>query len=259
MAAYADLHVHTTVSDGSLAPDEVPAAAREAGVEVVALTDHDRLNPALDAPVVDREGVTLVHGVELRVATTEGHLDLLGYGVRRTDALTAELDRLQADRVERARAMVDCVEDRLDVALDVPFEPGVGRPHVARAVAEAHPDYDVQAAFESLIGEDCPCYVARDVPDFDRGATLLRDACALVGLAHPLRYPDPSAALSRAASLDAVELHYPYAGEPSLVPVERAIRVHDLLPTGGSDAHGETLGGTGLDRAAYDRVAERLP
>jgi len=259
MSVHADLHVHTTVSDGSLAPEAVPAAARDAGLSVVAVTDHDRLNPAFEAPVTERAGVTVISGVELRVATADGYLDLLGYGARPTDALAAELDRLQTDRIERARTMVACVEDRLGVELAVPLEPGVGRPHVARAVADAHPEYDVQAAFESLLGEDCPCYVARDVPDFERGAALLREACALVGLAHPLRYPDPEAALSRAASLDAVELHYPYAADPSLAPVERAIDAHDLVPTGGSDAHGETLGAAGLDREAYERVADRLP
>ena len=259
MPVHADLHVHTTVSDGSLAPEAVPAAARDAGLSVVAITDHDRFNPALSAPVTEHDGVTVIHGVELRVSAATGNLDLLGYGVRRTDALAAELDRLQENRVERARSMVACVEDRLDVDLPVSLEPGVGRPHIARAIADAHPDYDVQAAFDSLLGEDCPCYVARDVPTFDRGARLLRESCALVGLAHPLRYPDPAAALSRAASLDAVERYYPYGGDPSPDPVERAVAAHDLVPTGGSDAHGETLGAAGLDRDAYERVAERLP
>jgi predicted metal-dependent phosphoesterase TrpH len=259
MAVYADLHVHTTVSDGALPTAAVPAAAREAGVSVVALTDHDRLNPALEAPVVHRDGVTLVHGVELRVEAGAGRVDLLGYGVRPTPALTDALDRLQAARVDRAAAMVACVEDRLDVSLDLVPEPGVGRPHVARAVAAAHPDYEVQDAFDSLLGAGCPCHVVRDVPDFEDGAALLADACALVGLAHPLRYTDPEAALELTASLDAVERAYPYGDDPSLAPVDRAIRRYDLVPTGGSDAHGEVLGEAGLDREAYDRVATHVP
>ncbi|MEF8784415.1 MAG: PHP domain-containing protein [Haloarculaceae archaeon] len=247
----ADLHVHTTNSDGALTLETIPDAAREAGVEVVAVTDHDRLHPGLQTPVAVVGGVTVVHGIELRVRSPAGEVDLLGYGARRTDALTAEIDRLQENRIERARRIVDCVEDRLGVSLDVAFEPGVGRPHIARAIAETEADYEYDDAFADLIGDDCPCFVGREIPDFETGRDLLADACGLVGLAHPLRYDDPAAALALTESLDAVERWYPYGREVDLRPVERAIERHDLVPTGGSDAHEETLGLAGLDSEAY--------
>jgi Predicted metal-dependent phosphoesterases (PHP family) len=79
----ADLHVHTTASDGTLTVPELPAAARRAGVEWVAVTDHDRVHPDLDAPVTDRDGVHIIRGIELRVETDRQRLDLLGYGVSR--------------------------------------------------------------------------------------------------------------------------------------------------------------------------------
>ena len=258
MAVAADLHVHTTVSDGTLAPDAVPRAARAAGLDAVAVTDHDRLAPVPDAPLVQREGVTVVRGIELRVETGDQRVDLLGYAVEPTDALRTELDRLQADRVARARRMVALVEAELSVTLDIGVAPGVGRPHVARAVADAHPEYDVDRAFAELVGDDGPCYVARDVTGVDRGLELLRDACEVVSLAHPLRYPDPATALSLAPRLDAVEVAYPYDGDPDLAPVERAAAEHGLLATGGSDAHGEALGAAGLDREGWAAVARRL-
>lgn len=256
---HADLHVHTTVSDGTLELGEVPAAAAAAGVRVVAVTDHDAIHPGLDAPVVVRDGVALVRGVELRVDAGDRRVDLLGYGVRETPALARELDRIQTDRIDRARTMVARVEDRLDVSLDVAFEPGVGRPHVARAIA-AHPalDYDVPGVFEELLGADRPCYVAREITAFETGVALLDDACGLVGLAHPLRYPDPEAALALVPALDAVERHYPYAAPVDPAPVDRAIREHDLVPTGGSDAHDAELGAAGLDAAGWERVRDRL-
>jgi len=254
----ADLHVHTTNSDGELALDAVPGAARRADVDTVAITDHDRLNPDLDAPVVDRGGVTLVHGIELRVQAADQRIDLLGYGAARTPGLTREMDRLQRDRIERTRAIAECVEDRLGVSLDVPFEPGVGRPHVARAVDASAADYDYADAFAELICDDGPCYVAREIPTFERGRRLLTDACGLVGLAHPLRYDDPTAALSLAAGLDAVERYYPYDRAVDRAPVDRAIEAHGCLPTGGSDAHDDRLGRAGLDRGDADRFHERL-
>jgi hypothetical protein len=254
----ADLHVHTTNSDGALALSSLPEAAGTAGVSAVAVTDHDRLHPDLRTPVAVVDGLTVVHGIELRVDSPAGRVDLLGYGATRTDALVAELDRLQADRIERARRIVAAVEDRLGVSLDVAFEPGVGRPHIARAIADSPADHDVQSAFEQLIGDGGPCYVPRAVPDFERGRDLLADACDLVGLAHPCRYDDPEAALELTASLDAVERFYPYDRAVDPRPVERAIAAGDLVVTGGSDAHDDRLGRAGLDRADYRRFRARL-
>jgi predicted metal-dependent phosphoesterase TrpH len=254
----ADLHVHTTVSDGTLDPAEVPAVAAEVGLDAVAITDHDRLNPALVAPVATVDGVAVVNGIELRVEAGDQRLDLLGYGVSPTDDLRAAVDRLQADRVSRARAIVECVEARLGVSLDVSLDPGVGRPHVARAIAESPADVTAREAFQTLIGDDCPCFVARDVPSFERGRDLLAAACDLVALAHPLRYADTAAALALTESLDAVERWYPYDAPADPGPVEDALDAYDLVPTGGSDAHDRTLGVAGLDRSAYDRVRGRL-
>jgi predicted metal-dependent phosphoesterase TrpH len=253
----ADLHVHTTRSDGSLSLSSVPAAAERAGVDVVALTDHDRVQPALDGPVTTREGTTLVHGIELRVDAGAQRLDLLGYGVDATDALVAECDRIQRDRRERGRRMIDSVEDRLGVSLPVEPRAGLGRPHVARAIAEVT-DYSVQGAFDDLIGDDCPCFVARSVPDFERGRELLAEACGLVALAHPFRYRDTTAALARCSDLDAVERWYPYGHPVDTARLDDVIERHGLVPTGGSDAHDDRLGVAGLDGPAWDRVRAEI-
>lgn len=254
----ADLHVHTTNSDGTLTLETLPAAARAAGVEAVAVTDHDRYHPEITSPVTTVDGVEVVHGIELRVETDRERVDLLGYGLSRTEDLTELVADLQADRVERAGEMVSRVEDRIGVDLDIDLEPGVGRPHIARAIAESDHKYGYQDAFDYLIGSDRPCYVARDVPDFETGVTHLRTACDVVGLAHPFRYDDPAGALELTRSLDAVEVPYPYGGEVDREPARAAVRDHDLLVTGGSDAHERTLGIAGLDRERYRQVRARL-
>jgi len=259
MDVVADLHVHTTASDGRLTVPELPAAARCDGVDVVAVTDHDRLHPDLDAPVTTLDGVTVIRGVELQVETATGRVDLLGYGVKETPALRAELDRIQTDRIERARRMAGRVEDRLGVDLDVQFEPGVGRPHVARAVDTSAADCDYAGAFERFIGDDGPCYVSRSVPSVERGLDLLADAAAVVSLAHPFRYADPDAALELAPDLDAIERYYPYGRPVDEARLDEVIEAHDLLATGGSDAHDRRLGVAGLSAAAYARIASRLP
>jgi predicted metal-dependent phosphoesterase TrpH len=258
----ADLHAHTTVSDGTLTLDEVPAAAREAGVDWVAVTDHDRIHPRLDAPVVERDGVRVVRGIELRVDAGFERLDLLGYGVEHTDALDAEIERLQRDRRGRGAAILDAVEERLGVDLDLEPREGLGRPHVARAIDESDAPYDYAGAFDELIGNDGPCYVARDVTGLDEGLDLLADACALVGLAHPFRYGNVDEALAVARDRDAigaVERFYPYGFAVDDDRIDRLAAEADLLRTGGTDAHERTLGVAGLSESAFEPVRERLP
>lgn len=260
----ADCHVHTTRSDGQLSVADIPAAANRAGLEVVAVTDHDRIHPDFNGSVRTESGVTIVHGIELRVAGPAQRVDLLGYGVDPTPDLQQLCNRLAAERRERGRAIIDCVEDRLGIDLDCePFE-GIGRPHIARAIADHQAtDYTVDGAFGDLIGHDCPCYRARDVPTADRGREVLDEACTIVGLAHPLRYPDPDAAIELATELDAIEVAYPYDRAPGdgtikSARVRDAARKHDLLPTGGSDAHGTELGAAGLDQEQTDRFLQAL-
>ena len=258
----ADLHAHTTVSDGTLTLDEVPAAARDAGVDWAAVTAHDRIHPGLDAPVVERDGVRVVRGIELRVDAGFERLDLLGYGVEHTDALDAEIDRLQRDRRERGAAILDRVEERLGVDLDLEPREGLGRPHIARAIDESDAPYDYAGAFDELIGNDGPCYVARDVTPLDDGLDLLDDACALVGLAHPFRYERVDEALDVARDRDAIgaiERFYPYGRAVDDARIDRVAAAADLLRTGGTDAHERTLGVAGLTRSAFEPVRERLP
>ncbi|MFC5366626.1 PHP domain-containing protein [Salinirubrum litoreum] len=259
MAVVADLHVHTTNSDGELTIPELPTAARVAGLDCVAVTDHDRYHPELDAPVVEMDGLTVVNGIELRVEADDLRVDLLGYGVTQTDALTAEIDRIQQDRIERGAAIIDCVEDRLDVDLELEPREGLGRPHVARAIDESEAPYDYRESFDELIGDDGPCYVAREIPSFARGVELLSKACAVVGLAHPFRYDDVASALALTSELDAIERYYPYGREVDTDLIESVAADNDLLLTGGTDAHGTELGKDGLPREAFTRFAQHLP
>ncbi|MEM4780646.1 MAG: PHP domain-containing protein [Halalkalicoccus sp.] len=256
---YADLHVHTTASDGAMALAAVPEAARRVGVEVVAITDHDRPHPDLNGPVIEREGVTLIRGVELRVDSPKGAVDLLGYGVRETAAIRRLVERIQENRIERGGEIIRRVEARLGIDLDLEPAAGLGRPHVARAIDE-HPasGYDYERAFAELIGASGPCYVPREIPGFEYGVDVLREACALVGLAHPFRYPDPERALSLTTELDCVERWYPYGRPVDTDLLEGVIEENGLVPTGGSDAHDDRLGRAGLDEEAYRAVERRL-
>ncbi|SEF99385.1 hypothetical protein SAMN04488133_1290 [Halobellus limi] len=259
----ADLHVHTTASDGVLTVPELADAARDGGVDVVAVTDHDRVHPDLSAPVQTLDGVTVIRGIELRVDAGDQRLDLLGYGLEPTEGIETVTSRIQRDRKRRGAEIVSRVEDRLDVDLDVELKEGIGRPTIARAIEASDAPYDFEAAFAELIGDGRPCYVERWVPSFSAGADVLRESCAVVALAHPFRYADPESALERARELDAVERFYPYGGTSAeredRALLDRVAADADLLVTGGSDAHDRTLGVTGPPSAEFEAFAARLP
>src|SRR5579871_4815150 len=104
----ADLHVHTTHSDGSCSPGEVVQAAANLGLSALAITDHDTLTAlAVARPEADRLGIELVGGVELTCAFDGREIHVLGHFVRDDDpALRGATDALRAARADRARAMV---------------------------------------------------------------------------------------------------------------------------------------------------------
>lgn len=258
-APVADLHVHTTASDGELTVPELPAVARRGGVEWMAVTDHDRIHPELPAPIVERDGIGIIRGIELRVDAGAVTVDLLGFAAERTDALVAETERIQRDRIRRARTIVERVESRLDVELSIEPSEGVGRPHIARAIAGSPADYDYQGAFDHLIGTGCPCYVPRELPSFDRGQQLLSEACSVVALAHPFRYHRVDQALALLSDLDAVERYYPYHWDVDVGRLERLLTERDLLAVGGSDAHDHTLGRAGPPRERFEQFRAALP
>lgn len=254
----ADLHVHTTASDGTLAIQGLSTAARRAGLEAIAVTDHDLVHPDLDAPAQRLDGIWVIRGIELKVERESGErLDILGYAINDTNELSDLLDRLQSNRIERATAMIDRLESRLEITLPVEVGHGIGRPHLARAVA-AHPetDYSIDEVFADLIGDGRPCHVARWVPSYEEGVRALRRACPVVAVAHPLRYAHVETALAVARDLGAIERWYPYDRSVDCRRLEAFIADHDLLPTGGSDAHGRELGTAGPDRAALDRLLD---
>lgn len=253
----ADLHVHTTVSDGRLEIEDIPKLAKRADLLAVGITDHDRIHPWFASPVTKHTGITLIRGIELRVERDDGErFDLLGYAVEETAALRQLIDRIQTARVERAGRMIEAIETRLGIALEIDVGPGIGRPHIARAVA-AHPDTPHTAidVFQTLIGNGKPCYVSRWVPTLDQGISILTDASKVVSLAHPLRYADVEGAIAIARRVGAIERWYPYEEAVSTEQIDGAVDQYDLLPTGGSDSHERTVGTTGVPRNVYESFA----
>jgi 3',5'-nucleoside bisphosphate phosphatase len=250
----ADLHVHSNASDGTDPPAEVMSRAARAGLDVVALTDHDTVaghaqaRQALPAPLI------LVPGMELSCRLDSKSTHLLAYLFDPEDPeLAAETERIRDDRVLRARAMVDRLVD-LGVPItwdDVAALAGtavVGRPHIARAMAAsgaiASPD---QAFTPDWIADGGRAYVDRYALDPVRAIGLVRAAGGVAVLAHPradraLLVTDEQIAGLAAAGLAGVEVFHPDQPEAEQASLFGLTRDLGLIATGGSDDHGSLTG-----------------
>ena len=250
----ADLHVHSNASDGTDPPAEVMSRAARAGLDVVALTDHDTVaghaqaRQALLAPLI------LVPGMELSCRLDDTSLHLLAYLFDPDDPdLAAETARIRDDRVLRARAMVD----RL-IALGVPItwddvaawagSGVVGRPHIAQAMAAsgaiASPD---QAFTRDWIADGGRAYVDRYALESARAIGLVRAAGGVAVVAHPranrdLLVTDEQIAGLAAAGLAGVEVFHPDQPEDEQASLLSLTRDLGLIATGGSDDHGRLTG-----------------
>lgn len=246
---YADLHIHTENSDGKMSfQDLVNISKKKNSIGAIAVTDHDILNSNIEEKYINKKGVTIINGIELRVEMNNQRVDLLGYGVEETYELEKELDRIQKARKERGEKVLEKVKEYFGVELN--YEPNrhTGRPDIARAIEDSSQiDHTYQEAFDHVIGQDCPCYVQRYVPSFEKGKNLLSEASEVVSLAHPFRYDNVSKALDKAETLDAIELYYPYDKNDSRI-VRRYIDEYDLIATGGSDSHNYQIAKQGLTR-----------
>ena len=270
----ADLHVHSTASDGTDPPAEVMRRAARAGLDVVALTDHDTVAGHAEARAAAGP-VTLLPGMELSCRLAGRSLHLLAYLFDPDQPeLAAELARIRDDRVLRARAMVDKLAG---LGVDVSWgqvaaiagQAVVGRPHIARAMADSGAIASPREAFtRDWIADGGRAYVGRYALDPVRAIDLVRAAGGVTALAHPRAGRDTWVTNEQITRLAAVGLAGLEVFHPDQSEAERARLIalaHDLalVPTGGSDDHGSLtgyrLGGETTSAEAYQDLLSRVP
>lgn len=268
-----DLHTHSNASDGTDAPARVMRRAAEAGLGMVALTDHDTLAGHAQARAALPPGLTLIPGMELSSRIPGGSLHLLCYGVDPANQpLAAECEKIRTDRVRRAEAMVGQLREMgVDVTWDrvVALAAGgvVGRPHVARAMIETGVVGSVDEAFRDWIGPGKPAYVRRYALDPVVAIGLVRAAGGVVVLAHPGAVsrgwivPDEVVAGLAEAGLAGLEVNHPDHDDAKRKRLSTLAADLDLVPTGGSDDHGGLtgyrIGCEVTDPEAFERLMAR--
>ncbi len=247
-----DLHLHTTASDGAFAPVALARMAHEAGLDCIAITDHDSTGGVAAAQKAGREcGVRVIAGIEFNTLWHGQSVHVLGYFV---DTAHPELQTVVArqrdGRLYRAQRMVEKL-----AALNMPLDwqeilrdaggGAVGRPHIAKAMLARGYVRDSNEAFDRFLGHGMPAYVEQPKLTPVEAVTLLHRAGAAAGLAHPYNVEgadqvdlDTLVPELAAAGLDAIETYYTgYSAAQREAILALAARF-DLIPTGGSDFHG---------------------
>jgi 3',5'-nucleoside bisphosphate phosphatase len=270
-----DLHLHTTASDGRSTPAELLARACEAGLTIVAVTDHDTMAAVPDAiEAAPRLGMTLVPGIELSTEAGEADVHLLGYFLDPGDPeLRRYLSERRVSRIERVRVMVDRLA-RLGCPIDIErilgeaesrLDLSIGRPLVARALVEAGHARDILDAFDRFLAVGRPAHVPHNAATPADAIRMINAAGGLASIAHP-------GALGRdgligeltAVGLSAIEAYYTdHSAEVTAHYLDLARRL-GLCVTGGSDYHADPHHGAPAPGAAtlpaeeFERLEQRL-
>jgi 3',5'-nucleoside bisphosphate phosphatase len=241
-----DLQSHSTFSDGELPPAEVVAAAAEAGVTTLALTDHDGIDGVAEAAAAAKEaGIVLVPATE--ISCIHGSIDdmhMLGYWVD-TTAIAPACERAQRERVTRAQEIVERLNaqgvpvDFDDAIAQAGDASSVGRPHIAKA-AGVKPD-EMSAFFEEWLVPGAKAFVSRRWPDAAEATEIIHGAGGSAVLAHPfwdMDDPNEVAALIDDLELDGVECFYPSHDRAQTKFLLELSRERGLAATASSDFHG---------------------
>lgn len=251
----ADLHSHSTASDGTQPPADVMRRAAAADLDVIALTDHDTVAGHFEAAAALPAGLTLLPGMELSCRLDGHSMHLLAYLFDPADdRLAGEMAEIRESRLYRARAMVAKLAAlgaplTWDQVSEIAAGGVVGRPHIARALVQAGVVPTFADAFSpDWIGPGGRAHVARYALDPARAVRLVASAGGVTVLAHPRgsargwRTPDEVIAELADVGLTGIEVYHPQHSEAERGRlVELADRL-GLVVSGGSDDHGELTG-----------------
>jgi predicted metal-dependent phosphoesterase TrpH len=273
-----DLHTHSSVSDGTDTPAELVVKAREAGLDVVALTDHDTFAGLDEAALAaERLGVEVVRGMELSCTRQGNSVHLLAYGADPAAlGLAEEMAKVRGGRMGRlagvlrrlAELGVPVTEEQ--VLAEVGNSPSVGRPHIADAMVRAGHVRDRTEAFDRFLADGGPAHVARYAIDVERGIDLVHQAGGVAVIAHPWGRGREAtlpaeflSALTAEHGLDGIEVDHHDHDAETRARLRLLADELGLLATGSSDYHGtgkinHDLGSITTDPAVYAALRERL-
>lgn len=245
MPAKIDLHMHTTFSDGVFTPSELVRKAKDVGLNIISITDHDNINGLEEAISVGKEiGVEVIPGVEISTDIDNKEIHLLGYFLNIHDAeLQKYLNFFREERFHRAKRMVKKLNKlgmtiSMDDVLEIANNSAIGRPHVAIALTKLKQVANYFEAFDRYIGDNCPAYERKIHVSPQSALKLISDAGGLSFIAHPSNIDESILMHFIKAGIDGIEVVHPSHNQFQIKFYRGIVNHYCLLESGGSDFHG---------------------
>ena len=272
MDGKADLHLHTSYSDGAFTPQDLLAHASRAGLTILSITDHDNTGALREAMELGSTlGIEVISGVELSTTVDAQDIHLLGYFIDpENEILQEHLAIFRAERLRRAERIVQKLHE---LKLPLPFEAvlaragtaSIGRPHIAAALVEAGLVDNYQAAFGRYLGFGKPAYERKYQVSPREAIRMVADAGGLSFIAHPGNAIDERVLFALIKEgVDGIEVVHPSHSSERTAYYRGIAEEYFLLTSGGSDFHGgrrndlDVLGRFSVPAEAVEKMRRRL-
>lgn len=241
-----DFHMHTNASDGKYSPRELISLAKEKGIDILAITDHDttdNLDDAIEAGLA--LNVKVIPGIELSTLHNKESIHILGYF--KDDSFKNKnfqdfLKDMKEYRIWRAKKIIDNLymffKIKIDYETILKNSNGViARPHIAKAIMESGYNYTFDFIFRNILNDKSPAYVPNKKISIDEGIKLLKSVNATVVLAHPVLIKNTSLEEIIKFDFDGLEAIYPANTEKDTNRLIDMAKKYNKIITAGSDFH----------------------
>lgn len=270
MKSRADLHLHSTFSDGTLTPTRLVRAAKKKGLNTLVLTDHDSVGGCAEGRAAAKdEGLRFGFGIEINTREAD-MVHILGYGIDpEFPTLIERLAEFRNRRFKRIRRIIGRLRDehKIDIEFDevrVKSTETLGRPHVADILVRKKAVRSRSEAFQKYLQRGAAAYVDPMGPTAEEAIEAIRAAGGWASLAHPLTTPYKERLGDwKDAGLEGLEAYYGSHTGPQITRLLETAEKFSLIPTGGSDFHGpgsgrEAIGGIAIPDDVFARFEDRL-
>lgn len=246
----ADLHIHTTASDGLLSPNSIVDLAYRKNVNIIAITDHDTVTGISKAISRARlySDLEVIPGIEISSNFNNFEIHILGYFIDYNFPPLIEITaKLKDSRIYRGYEIIKKLNG---LGINIKFEdiqnpedPSfVGRPHIARALFKNGYVNSTEEAFKKYLGYGCPAYVDRYKLTLEQSIDLIHRSGGVAVLAHPgLLHSDNVVKHAIKSNIDGIEVIHSKHSQNQIIKYNAIAENHDLIKTGGSDCHGYSV------------------
>ncbi|MGL5648675.1 MAG: PHP domain-containing protein [Clostridium sp.] len=242
---YADLHIHSSYSDGKLTPEEIIKIAIDKGVKYISITDHD----SIDSQYIIKEGkkdIEIISGIELSTEIDDLEIHMLGYFIDYTNEnLISKINEIKEERIKRAKKICKKLE-KINIKLDVEKllleNPTIGRAHIANEIVTMGYEENFKAAFNKYLVKGKQAYEQGRKLTYKEAIKLIKSSGGIPIIAHPgkiYRSMDIEKIIKelKCYGLEGVEVYHPSHSKEQINFLYNICKKYKLMITGGSDFH----------------------